>query len=124
RGDIELPMYRAYLEQLYLVHKKLEELLRQHKKGDHVIGNAVNDEQMQENFLAHDLRALGGDPSKVKAVPATERLLRLMSEYSERQPISLLGLHYVLLGSKHGGKYIAHQLQKNYELEAGAGNKY
>src|SRR5439155_24928661 len=75
-------------------------------------------------FLAHDLRALGGDPSKVKAVPATERLLRLMSEYSQRQPISLLGLHYVLLGSKHGGKYIAHQLQKNYELEAGAGNKY
>src|SRR5438132_12332508 len=93
RGDIELPMYRAYLEQLYLVHNKLEELLRQHKKGDHVIGNAVNDEQMQENFLAHDLRALGGDPSKVKAVPATERLLRLMSEYSQRQPISLLGLH-------------------------------
>ncbi|MFX9692342.1 biliverdin-producing heme oxygenase, partial [Acinetobacter baumannii] len=37
---------------------------------------------------------------------------------------ALLGSHYVLLGSKHGGKYIAHSLQSKYHLNEGKGAIY
>jgi heme oxygenase len=117
-------MYAAYLEQLYLIHRELENGLRETRSANDVISRAIDDAQMQEDFLAADLRVLGRQPNLVKPVPATQKLIEKISEYASRQPMALLGLHYVLLGSKHGGKYIARQLAKTYNLNEGEGNKY
>jgi heme oxygenase len=124
RGELDVGMYAAYLEQLYLIHRELEHRLRESRASNSVFSRAIADAQMQEEFLATDLRVLGRDPNLVKPVPATQKLVDKISEYAAGQPLSLLGLHYVLLGSKHGGKYIARQLAKTYNLNEGEGNKY
>jgi heme oxygenase len=57
---------------------------------------------------------MGKDLSDVKPLTSTASLLDDIMLYSRECPEALLGMHYVLLGSKHGGKFIARNVQTNY----------
>lgn len=74
--------------------------------------------------MKKDLECLGRDAKKINALPATQRLLEKIREQTKSSPYALLGMHYVLLGSKHGGKFIAKICQEKYQFSDGLGVCY
>jgi heme oxygenase len=75
----------------------------------------VSDEHYQLPFLQSDLKALGTDMNSEAALPAVVEFVG--SRTFSQDPRSLLGVLYVLLGSKHGGKFIAHAVRETYGLQ-------
>lgn len=118
-GTLSLTLYKAYLFQLFLIHAELESQIREHS----VMINVVTDEQMQTSWLRQDLLCLKVDLAAGSPTEATRQILEKIRSTAKTNAIALLGYHYVLLGSKHGGKYIAAMIKKNHNLENG-GTKY
>ncbi len=120
-GRLPQEAYASYLEQLYLVHGFLEQEITKHSNSGAFFAGVVSDDQLQVPFLEKDLKHFGRDLSKIKPVPATTAIINEMKELSKDCPVALLGMHYVLLGSKHGGKFIAKSCHDKYHLnDAGA----
>ncbi len=122
-GAISPERYQAYMSQLYLVHKALENGIKSTIPAS-AYRDAITDDHYQEPFLFNDLKALGVDCSSVKPLKGTAKLLENIDEYSKSCPPALLGYHYVLLGSKHGGKLLAKRLQEQFKFADGVGCKY
>lgn len=114
-GTLSRDLYTQYLGQLFLTHQALENAMSKQP----YMGSVVSPEQLQTEFLKTDLKALGVEPGSVKPIAITERMLERIEQLSKENPISLLGYHYVLLGSKHGGKFIASINKKTFDLENG-----
>jgi heme oxygenase (biliverdin-producing, ferredoxin) len=118
-ADISRHAYADYIGQLYLVHRALEDRLAANPET-----KAVADQtQFQADFLARDLKVLGTDPDTIVPRVATKGMLAKIDRESKSNPLGLLGYHYVLLGSKHGGKFIAAQVRKKFDFD-GAGCLY
>lgn len=122
-GNIPLESYKAYLEQIYLIHHALESSM-QRNRSHPALNMVVSDVQYQEPIISQDLRALGVERDKIQPIEATKRFLREMEGKADALPAALLGYHYVLLGSKHGGKFVARNLQTKFNFENGIGCKY
>ncbi len=120
RGKLPKEIYGDYLAQLYLVHKVLETELRRHSATAAIVSPA----EFQEEFLKQDLASMQRDPEKSQALSSTQGLLDDIRACSAECPEALLGMHYVLLGSKHGGKFIARNVQSTYALADGTGSLY
>ena len=124
QGALPLKVYGDYLEQLYLVHKTLEDEIAKHRHEGHKFADVVTPEQFQENFLKHDLVAMGREYDKLTPLVSTNKLMQAMHKYSASHAVALLGMHYVLLGSKHGGKFIAKSCQAAYQFDDACGVMY
>ncbi len=116
---LPLDQYKCYLEQLFLVHSTLEEKIRQHWHKDPRLAAVVLDVQMQEAFLKQDLEYLKTDYQKLVPLAATAAFIKIIEKTAKNNPIALLGFHYVLLGSKHGGKFIAKNVKQKYNFNHG-----
>jgi heme oxygenase len=103
-------LYADYLAQLLLVHSCLEGEIKKHTSTAAVVSPL----QFQEEFLKQDLAGMGKETGEVKPLTSTAALLDDIALCSQECPEALLGMHYVLLGSKHGGKFIARNVQTNY----------
>lgn len=110
QGKLPQSVYADYLEQLYLIHRKLEEGI-----AGSQFPHIVSKEQYQQDFLEKDLKHFGRDASSVKALSSTQKLLDEIAGCQKNAPVALLGMHYVLLGSKHGGKFVAKNCQDAYK---------
>jgi heme oxygenase (biliverdin-producing, ferredoxin) len=121
-GSLPLSLYGSYLGQLFLVHDRLEKFIRDGEKADDRLSQVVAQVQYQVPFLRDDLSTLGLEPDTTKPLPATAKFLAVIDAAASK-PISLLGIHYVLLGSKHGGKFIAKNLKVHYGFN-GEGTRY
>lgn len=119
-GKLPREVYAEYLGQLFLVHLQLESEMRKHSS----LASVLTDEQYQVEFLKIDLQVLGRDVDSITALTSTQSLLSLIADASNNCPEALLGMHYVLLGSKHGGKFVAKNVQVSYSLQNGAGSTY
>ena len=119
-GRLSQDVYADYLAQLYLLHSLLENEIRRHA----CLASVVVPLQYQEEFLRQDLVSMGKDTANVAALASTRQLLDLIRLCSAECPEALLGMHYVVLGSKHGGKFIAKNVQASYGLIDGAGSLY
>jgi len=122
-GLLPIPLYSAYLGQLFLIHQTLETHLRLLADNDARFSRVISPSQYQEQFLKTDLGFLGIDMAALAPLAATAELLRKVAVAQNKNPVSLVGFHYVLLGSKHGGKFIARQLTQKYGFD-GQGIKY
>lgn len=122
-GLLSLADYGAYLEQLFLVHTVLEKNIKHFGANDKRLASIVGQEQLQESFLKEDLEFLGSNPSSIEPLPVTAKFIRKIEVSAKDNPSSLLGFHYVLLGSKHGGKFIARNLKQKYSFND-AGTRY
>ncbi len=114
-GSLSKQLYTQYLSQLFLTHKALESAMA----SQPYMGSVVSEDQLQTEFLKKDLTALGVDPSSVKPIALTEKMLERIDELAKTNPTALLGYHYVLLGSKHGGKFIASTMKKKFGFDDG-----
>ena len=122
-GDLPRNLYVKYLEQLWIVHNHLERHLKEIVAKNPALNGVITDDQLQVPFLQQDLEFFGSDPQHVTPTPATQWILGCLDKSATEGP-ALIGSHYVLLGSKHGGKFIAHSLQQKYHLNEGKGAIY
>lgn len=113
-ANLPLDAYKAYLEQLYLIHSRLEQGLVTSED----LRQVAKSEQHQTDFLKRDLESLGVNVGTIKPLSSTATILTHIEEKTRNQPLSLLGYHYVLFGSKHGGKFIAAQIRKKFGFES------
>lgn len=123
-GTIPLETYKQYLGQIYLIHRALERGIKSNIANCPIIRNSLSDSHYQESFLSSDLSALGVKGEEIKPMPSTRAVMEKIEKQSRECPAALLGYHYVLLGSKHGGKYVAKRLQERFNFEDGIGCKY
>ncbi len=122
-GQLPYETFCDYVGQLFVLHKALEDELKEASKDERV-SKVLGDWQYQEGFLDKDLTALGRKSADCKPLPATARIVESIRATSKKHPIALLGYHYVLLGSKHGARMICSNLKKSYNLEGHNGTLY
>jgi heme oxygenase len=119
-GKLPFAMYRRYMVQLTHLHRVFEGDLDSERNSS-VLKSVVVSEHYQLPFLLNDLNALGLDEHSEPPLPCLEATS--WREHVHTQPERLLGYLYVLLGSKHGGKFIAHKVKEAYGLSK-AGYSY
>jgi heme oxygenase len=117
QGQLPFESYCRYLVYLYSLHLGFERMLADSAAANPAIASVVKPELYQVPFLKEDLRALKLDMPASPQSPAVDAFLRL--PLFDAQPLSLLGVLYVLLGSKHGAKFIAHNVKEAYKLNNG-----
>jgi len=123
QGSLPKDRYVSYLEQMYLVHKALEQQLRNAAETSEAIRSVVDERQYQVPYLVEDLEFFDVDPESVEPLPGTQRLVAEIEQMAD-QPTSLLGLHYVLEGSNNGSRFIARGLMPAYGMAPGPGLRY
>lgn len=118
-GKLAREAYVDYLQQLRELHDGFESRLAEAARKNEIVASVVKPEYYQLEFIENDLKALDAVPA-----PALDCVAKFNgSGLFERDPVSLIGVLYVLLGSKHGGKFIAHNVKDAYSLD-GAGWTY
>lgn len=124
QGQLPVDCYADYLEQLFLIHRALEDSLTAHQESNDELRVVFTEPQRQKAFLEEDLDTLGRNTEKIKKLTSTTSIVAEIDRLLSSQPLALLGMHYVLLGSKHGGKFIAKSCQEAYQFKNGAGVRY
>jgi len=123
QGSLPKDRYVSYLEQMYLVHKSLEQQLRKAAETSEAVRSVVDERQYQVPYLVEDLEFFEVDPDSIEPLAGTQRLIDEIEQMAA-QPASLLGLHYVLEGSNNGSRFIARGLMPAYGLAPGPGLRY
>lgn len=117
RGQLPRDAYVRFLHQRLHVHTALETHLAQLAAHDPRAAAIVHPRQFQAAHIRADLAHLGA-PAEIAPLPATRSWIAELDEWQARQPISLLGAHYVLEGSKNGAHMLAPRVQAAYGLAA------
>lgn len=124
RGTLAREDYAAYLGQLLLVHRALDLTVERLAATVPSIGRVFRSEHVQVPYLLEDLAFFGLDPAAINPTPAAAALIARIEETALREPVSLLGFHYVMEGSNNGGRFLAKAIRRSYELPEGAGTRY
>ncbi len=119
KGTLPREQYVAYLGQLYWLHRTLEEVTDAAASSHRAFATVVRDDQRRTPELRADLAAHGVKADAVTPQPATEAAMTEVRRFAGDDPVSILGLTYVLEGSNNGSKYIARNLMKSYGLTPG-----
>ncbi len=122
-GKVEKDDYCRYLQQLYVLHKTLGELL-QERKAHPALHKIVQDYHFDLTCLKNDLGFFNQTAEASQAVPATSELTSAMSRTAAHSPAGLLGYLYVLEGSTNGAKFLAKALRAGLNLPETAGASY
>ena len=122
-GGLTRDDYAAWLGQMLLIHEALEGPLAARMGADPRF-SAVTRRQLQAPHLVADLAALGVDPTDLRPLPATARLTERIAADAEREPLRLLGHHYVLEGSNNGNRFISRKLLPSLGLSRDHGGRY
>ena len=118
-GKLPLSAYTDYLQQMQALHSAYEAKLAHAAEHDAHLKSVMRPEYYETEYLDRDLAALHSGPAA--PLPCISEFIA--SENFDRNPVSMLGVLYVLLGSKHGGKFIAHSVKQAYEFKT-AGYTY
>jgi heme oxygenase len=113
-GKLGLPAYVDYLQQLRELHLGVESRLAAAARENDIVGAVMKPEYYQLDFIENDLKALGA--SHASALECVKKFVD--NPLWQRDPAALIAVLYVLLGSKHGGKFIAHNVKDAYKLDA------
>jgi len=124
KGRLPRDRFVAMLEQLLLIHAELEDQIRQQRPSEPRLAALVDDEQFKVQLLRQDLEHLGADPDSATPTGATFDLIARIRELGTGDPLSLIGLHYVLEGSTNGNRFIAEVARQAYRLDGRAGTRY
>lgn len=120
RGVLPREMYVKWLGQMLHLHRALETALRSAMSGGGPVARVVHEWQFQEPRLLEDLKFFGAaEPSG--ALPSVREFARWIGV---ADGVELLGAHYVLEGSKNGGRYIAKGVRRAFALAGDDGVRH
>jgi heme oxygenase len=123
KGRLTQPQYAMWLGQMLHVHAALETALLHNSERNAHIAAVVDPIQFQVPHVHADLAYYGGDPLAGKVLPSVKAAVDTIHRTAATNPTRLLGLHYVIEGSKNGGRYIVRGLRRAYNLGAGQGDR-
>ncbi|MHC4975545.1 MAG: biliverdin-producing heme oxygenase [Planctomycetota bacterium] len=123
-GQMTRDEYGEHLAQLYLLHEGLERELEMFCEGEKRARGVVDQSQFQCGNALRDLSYLGVGSRTFRASAPVAMFLDELDEISSDRPWMLLGMHYVLEGSKNGGRYLARVVRQTYDLPEGSGDRY
>ncbi len=123
RGTATREQYASWLAQMMHVHAALESEIVAHVSVEPRL-RIVTEEQHGAPRLASDLRALGHDPVQARPSDATIAVCERIRRAARSNPVTLLGYHYVLEGSKNGNRFIAMALRRGLGLQPGVADTY
>jgi heme oxygenase len=123
KGTATRDQYAAWLGQMMHIHTALEHAIEKYTARERRLAVATA-EQFGHARLAADLRTLGIDPTSVTTSAATAAVCGQIRDAAAANPVTLLGFHYVLEGSKNGNRYIAMALRRGLGLTPGTGDTY
>jgi len=106
RGDVAVESYAAFLATRLAIHARLEPALLDLAKADPRITPIIDPGALQEQNLLADIQDLDHPLDHEPSKEPVAHLLRYVDDLAERRPIALLGVHYVLEGSKNGGRFL------------------
>lgn len=124
KGQAPLECYVAYLRELLHLHRAVEHHLREQSARIPAFAAVVRNYQYQVPYLIADLEHFNHDPDACEPTAATKLAIDRVNLAATDTPIAVLGMHYVLEGSKNGAKYISRNLARAYELQPGPGLCY
>lgn len=124
KGEISRGAFAAYLGQMMLVHRALETELREASTASSAIGGVVREFQFQTPYLMADLAYFDVDCEAIRPLDATARFIEQVTGLAKRDPMRVLGMHYVLEGSNNGSKFIARGVSRGLGLSNGNGLCY
>lgn len=124
KGTISRPHYAVFLEQRYLVHKRLDAALRKARQENEHAKAVVHDYQFHTPEIEEDLRFYGVDPNTVKPTPGTKRMAEYIDRIERENPVAVLGIQYVLEGSTNGARFIARAIRMAFGLQTKEGTRY
>ena len=120
RGSVGRQGYAAYLAQVLIVHRALEDRLASMRTDARVRTIATNG-RFRADVIEGDLRALRSDGVAAAPTPGATRLVERIGKADAPE---LLGMLYVLEGSTNGGRFIAKAVGRSLGLEPGPGLRY
>ena len=116
--------YAAFLVQMAALHAALEPALQSCAADVPALQGVVRPHHFRQAAASADLRALGHLPGSDAPLPATARFCERLNTLSRRDPVSLLGVLYVLEGATNGGRFIAAAVRPALALPEGIGTTY
>lgn len=117
KGTLPKEKYVENIGQRYLIHARMDSLLRKAREVEPRLAEIVEDCQFHTDSARKDLQFFGIVPEGVEALPATKEFMEVAQQAYDEKPVYLLGIHYVLEGSTNGARFIAKALRKAYALE-------
>ena len=123
KGLLPRDGYVSFLGQMYLIHTALEQAIRANADEHPGFAAVLRDYHWREPQLREDLVFLGTDPGAFTPAIATTAMVAEIERTADEQPVTLLGMLYVMEGSTNGSKFIAAAIRKAYGL-AGPGTSY
>lgn len=117
RGSISRHDFISHLGQMMLVHRAIEQAIA--ACPDPRIRSLAIDRRAAD--AAEDLRTFGRESAEFGPLPGTDALIRAIQS---APPARLLGMHYVLEGSKNGSRFIANSIRRGLGLSGPAGTRY
>lgn len=124
KGKAPIQAYGDYLQELLFLHQALENQLAKLARSDARVHAVVREYQYQCDNLKADLACLGRTDLNQEATPATKQAVASLQQMAAASPLTVLGMHYVLEGSKNGAKFISRNLARVYTLSRESGLKY
>ena len=121
RGELPRSAYTEFLVQMLHLHRALESELRA-CAGDPNLDRVVHESQFQADNIEADLKFFGAEPRAT--LPATIEAIDMIGAVRSRSPSELLGVVYVLEGSKNGSAFLARVVRRAYGLEPGTGDRF
>ncbi len=121
QGQLPRPTFAAYLVELFFVHRRLEAALREAAAGSDAVASMLAIARQRERDLLSDLHYFGADPFAASPCDATNRVLEAIDRCAAAQPVSLIGMLYVLEGSLNGSRFIARAVSRAYDIHRGEG---
>jgi heme oxygenase len=89
-GKVDKRHFSRYLEQLYLMHKRLADLLNESKDANHAVNHVVRDYHLDLSCLSKDLEYFGQKPDGAQPLKATEKLMDSMKSTAQNDTAALL----------------------------------
>lgn len=123
QGAVSPCVYAAYLGELCRVHQALEVALEALAASDARLRPVLTPVSRRSGDISRDLLYLGASPP-TEPMPATTALIAEITRAARSDPLSVLGMHYVLEGSKNGGRYIARSIRRGLSLPPNEGTWY
>lgn len=120
-GKLPRNQFIAQHAQLYLVHVALENSLQRHAASTPAIASVVRLYQLTAPYLARDMQHFGVDLAQITPTAATAAFIARLEALAATDPLTLLGVQYVLEGSKNGAKFLSKVVMKAYHLAPGQG---
>jgi heme oxygenase len=117
RGQASAPDYHRWLAQMLGVHETLEHALVALRASHPDWAPILRDDLFQADRLRADLQHHGAEAALRATLPAAAAFRAWIERMRVDNPVALLGVLYVLEGSKNGNRFIARALRRRAGVE-------